>query len=85
MRGGKRTGAGRKAGAHNKASLARQAAVAASGETPLDFLLGVMRDAAAEMATRIDAAKAVAPYVHPKLASVEHKGDMSLSVTVRQF
>lgn len=44
-----------------------------------------MRDEATEMATRLDAAKAVAPYVHPKLASVEHKGEQSLSVTIKQY
>jgi hypothetical protein len=84
-RGGKRTGAGRKAGVHNKASIARQAEIAASGQTPLDFLLSVMRNDDCDMAVRQDAAKAAAPYVHPKLASVEHKGDQSLTVTIKQY
>ncbi|AHX12929.1 hypothetical protein CH75_06455 [Dyella jiangningensis] len=75
MRGGKRPNAGRKAGAPNKASAAREAAVKASGITPLDYLLKVMRNSATPTAMRLDAAKAAAPYVHPKLSSVELKGD----------
>jgi hypothetical protein len=67
-------GAGRKKGARNKATAARQAAIAASGLAPLDFLLGVMRDTEADTSTRLDAAKAAAPYIHPKLANVEVTG-----------
>jgi hypothetical protein len=37
MRGGKRSGAGRRKGAPNKATAERQAAIAASGEAPLDY------------------------------------------------
>ena len=40
------------------------------GITPLDYMLQVMRDESAEPAKRLDAAKAAAPYVHPRLASV---------------
>ena len=54
-----------------KAGCARTlAAIAAEGPTPLDYMLQVMRDEAAEPAKRLDAAKAAAPYVHPRLASV---------------
>lgn len=69
---GERTGRprGRPPGSPNKASVERQAAVAASGETPLDFLLRIMRTSEDE-ARAIDAAKAAAPYVHAKLSSVE--------------
>jgi hypothetical protein len=44
--------------------------VAATGLTPLDYMLQVMRDESIEPAKRLDAAKAAAPYVHPRLASV---------------
>jgi hypothetical protein len=54
----------------NKASIKRQAEVAASGLTPLEYLLTVVRDKRAARAVRIDAAKSAAPYVHPKLSSV---------------
>jgi len=72
-RGGNRPGAGRKPGAPNKASAARQKAVEASGLAPLDYLLGVMRDDTVPREERVEAAKAAAPYVHPKLATVDHK------------
>jgi hypothetical protein len=73
-RGGKRDGAGRKAGAPNKASALREAEVAASGTTPLEYMLAIMRDDLSPAARRDDMAKAAAPYVHPKLAAVEHSG-----------
>jgi hypothetical protein len=41
---------------------------------PLDFLLATMRDEGNDFATRLNAAKAAAPYVHAKLASVEVGG-----------
>ena len=65
---------GRQKGSVNKATAAKVAEVAASGLTPLDYLLGVMRDVAGEPGQRIDAAKAAAPYVHPKLSTVEVSG-----------
>ena len=64
---------GRKKGTPNKASIARQEAIAASGLTPLDYMLSVMRDEAAEPGARLDAAKAAAQYVHPKLQPVDGK------------
>lgn len=78
MKGGKRVGAGRPRGAVNKATAQRQAEVAASGITPLEYMLQVMRESEDE-AKRLDAAKAAAPYVHPRLAAVEHSGEMTLS------
>lgn len=75
MRGsapGERRG-GRKKGAPNKASAAKAAAIEASGLTPLDYMLAVMR-ADIDPQMRFEAAKAAAPYVHPKLASVAHTG-----------
>jgi hypothetical protein len=71
-RPGERRG-GRRKGTPNKATAARQAAVAASGLTPLDYLLSVMRDEGADPHTRLDAAKAAAPFVHPRMAQVEAK------------
>jgi hypothetical protein len=76
MRGsrpGERRG-GRKPGTPNKATAAKAAAIAASGLTPLDYMLGVLRDETAEPVARMDAAARAAPYVHPKLASIEHGG-----------
>jgi hypothetical protein len=39
-----------------------------------------MNDQNEEMHHRLDAAKAAAPYVHPKLANIEHKGDVKLGM-----
>lgn len=75
MRGGKRHGAGRKKGARNKASAAREAAIAASGLTPLQYMLALMRDETQPVAVRLEMAKAAAPYVHPRLAAVAHTGE----------
>lgn len=71
-RGGKREGAGRKPGAPNKATAKRQAEVKASGLTPLDYMLNVLRDENASPDARMWAAEKAAPYVHPKLAAVDH-------------
>ena len=69
--GGSREGAGRKAGAVTTKTREIADAVAASGETPLDYMLRVMRDFGADTPRRDDMAKAAAPYVHAKLASVD--------------
>lgn len=73
MAKGVKTG-GRKKGTPNKATAAKAAELAASGELPLDFMLNVMRDPAKDFEVRLDAAKSAAPYVHPKLAAIEHTG-----------
>lgn len=68
-RGGARPNAGRKRNTPNKATAAREARVSASGITPLDYMLQVMRDAKADAVRRDDMAKSAAPYVHPKFSS----------------
>lgn len=79
-RGGARPGAGRKPGSRDKLAREQAERVAAEGITPLDFLLTVMRDECEERAKRIDAAKAAAPYVHPRLNSVDASitGDLEI-------
>jgi hypothetical protein len=66
---------GRKAGSPNKATTERVKEIVASGLTPLDYMISVMRNAELPLERRIDAAKSAAPYVHPRLAAIEHKGD----------
>lgn len=76
-RGGAKPGerrGGRKKGTKNKKNAETVAKIEASGLTPLEFMLDVLRDGAAETAVRFEAAKAAAPYVHPRLAAVEHTG-----------
>ena len=79
MHGGKRTGAGRKAGAATKRTREIADGAAKSGVTPLEFLLDVMRNEAMTAESRFDAAKAAAPYVHPRLTAVEMNANVNLS------
>jgi hypothetical protein len=74
MHGGKRPGAGRKAGSATKRTREIANAIA-DGLTPLEFLTNVYRDVGEDMSRRVDAAKAAAQYVHPKLAAIEHSAD----------
>jgi len=43
--------------------------------TPLAFLMTIMHLKEAKMSDRIQCAIAAAPYVHPRLSSIEMKGD----------
>lgn len=80
---GKKTG-GRKKGVPNRATVEYEARLQDSGLLPLDFLLTVMRNPGHLWEDRIDAAKAAAPYVHPKLANIEltgkDKGPLEVSI-----
>lgn len=82
MAKGIKTGGGSRKGRPNKATAARESAIAASGLTPLEYMLGVMRNKRNDRDTRLDAAAKAAPYVHPKLASIVHKGDSKQPVIV---
>ena len=77
-RGGARPGAGRKAGSVTRKTRDIADRAAANGETPLEFMLSRMRDPEAPMADRQDMAKAAAPFIHPRLAAIEHSGDMTV-------
>lgn len=78
---GKKTG-GRTRGTPNRATAAKAAEIAQSGLTPLSYMLSILRDETKTPADRFEAAKAAAPYVHPKLASVDHQSsDGSMSPT----
>jgi len=74
-RGGSRPGAGRKPGAATKRTREIADKAAASGITPLEYMLGILNDGAADPAQRFEAAKHAAPYVHPKLSSIAVGGD----------
>jgi hypothetical protein len=70
---------GRKKGVPNRATASKAAAIAESGQIPLDYMLAVMRDEKAPAERRDEMAKAAAPYVHPKLAAVEHSGNVTMT------
>jgi hypothetical protein len=86
-RGGKRAGAGRKAGTANKSNEEARRKAAETGETPLEYMLRVMRDRSVDHDRRDKMAVAAAPYAHAKLASVEHTGADGgpLQIVVKQF
>ena len=74
MRGsspGERRG-GRRKGTPNRATAAKAAEIAASGMTPLDYMISVMRDETASRPERLEAAAKAAPYVHPRLSAIEY-------------
>ncbi len=73
-RGGARPGAGRPKGAMNKASAAREAEIKASGLTPLQYMLNILRDETASKQDRMWAAEKAAAFVHPRLAQQQFKG-----------
>jgi hypothetical protein len=74
---GERRG-GRKAGTPNKRTVVERQQLAASGLLPLDYMLAVLRDPDVEPDRRDRMASAAAPYVHAKLASVEHSGQLKV-------
>jgi hypothetical protein len=73
-KGGARLGAGRKPGSPNKKTAEVQAAVAATGITPLEYMLSVMRSPETDPRDRLAAAQAAAPYVHAKLSAITVAG-----------
>jgi hypothetical protein len=55
-------------------------------QQPLDFLLDVMADESHPIATRVDAAKAAAPYVHFRKGLVDTSGrDVPITVQIVRF
>jgi len=75
-RGGRRRGAGRPAGSKNRRSAEIARSVAEEGITPIEVMLGAMRDLWAEGTPEskreaAEIAKDAAPYIHPRLASID--------------
>jgi|APCry1669189204_1035204.scaffolds.fasta_scaffold194598_2 DNA-binding ferritin-like protein len=58
---------GRPKGSRQRVTKFREELIARKGLTPLEYLLDLMKDQAQPADVRMDAAKAAAPYVHPKL------------------
>lgn len=82
--GGARPGSGRKPGAATKFNEEARAKAAEGGITPLEYMLDVLRDEENDMPIRMDAAKAAAPYIHAKLASIEHKGGLDVTTQTKE-
>lgn len=64
--GGAREGAGRPKGSLNRRSADALADALAEGITPVEFMLGIMRDENADTKDRMWAAEKTAPYLHPR-------------------
>lgn len=73
--GGQRAGAGRPRGAKTRVT---QEAIkrAGEGETPLEYMLRVMRDDDVADERRDEMALAAAPFVHAKLSQTEIKAEV---------
>lgn len=95
--GGRRPGAGRPKGSASAKTREIADKAAASGVTPLEVMLKAMEsiytkaceldgteEGAKAMQLAASVAKDAAPYIHPRLASVEHKGvdDTPLTIAV---
>ena len=65
---------GRPKGSRNKRTRTLIEAAQAGGQLPLDYMLTVMRDPKAPTKRRDEMAKAAAPYLHSRLASIEQHG-----------
>lgn len=85
-RGGARKGAGRKPGAITQRTRdIANGIIEDGGVTPLEYMLQVMREEVPEEVTadirfaivnrKFEAAKAAAPYIHPRLAAMTVSGD----------
>src|SRR6187200_2213858 len=64
---------GRQKGAVEK--IRREAILAAQGITPLDYMMGIVRNEQEDKTVRLDAAKAAAPYIHARLQTTTLAGD----------
>lgn len=91
-RGGKREGAGRKAGKVAKKTTLRKLVVeraveALGGKTPLDVMLEAMKHEYERggAVAAVEHAKAAAPYVHPRLANIDANVQGDFIVEVKRF
>lgn len=83
--GGYREGSGRKPTLSRTVRVREkllQRAMDGSQPTPLDFLWSVAMNKALELGIRVDAAKAVCPYLFPRLQSVQVSNDDSNRLTI---
>ena len=87
-RGGARVGSGRKTGTTDKAlrKISADRVLNATGtgpdKMPLAYMLAVMNNSEEKSTVRLQAAIAAAPYVHPRLASVEVKSESTSTLTI---
>ncbi|WP_425419620.1 hypothetical protein [Oricola indica] len=76
--GGARPGAGRKKGSPNVKSAEVIASAMEAGITPVEYMLGIMRDETKDAKDRAWAAEKAAPFVHPRPAPVPRTVEIDL-------
>lgn len=83
--GGARAGAGRRKGSITKRTREIAEKALAEGISPLEMMLKAMRalDADGQIEKAGDMASKAAPYMHARLASVEHSGKDGGALTVQ--
>lgn len=96
-KGGKRVGAGRKPGSQTVRTQQIATELGVGGISPLEVLVNSMRIAwersvaeehnGPHLQMAIICAEKAAPYMHPKLANIEHKGEVdgNLTVVIKQY
>ena len=87
MAKGKKTG-GRQKGSLNKATKAIRAATVRatnSGMMPLEYMLKIMRNPRVPAPRRDWAAEKAAPYIHPKLATLQSNVNLTGRLTLEQL
>lgn len=78
--GGRRPGAGRKTTKPVETMIHRAREAAANAKiTPLEYLISLLQDETKEQQLRFQAAVAAAPYVHPRLASIESNANVNVT------
>ena len=82
--GGKRSGAGRPAGAKTKKLWKSMEEMAGKYQhSPLDYLLSVLNNPASSPERKIYAAEKAAPFVHPRLASTTSRVGIDEPVQIK--
>jgi|GEM_PF-653695 len=76
--GGARPGSGRKPGSPNRKSAEVLSAALEEGITPVEYMLGIMRDETKDAKDRAWAAEKAAPFVHPRPAPVPRTVEIDL-------
>lgn len=69
-KGGPREGAGRPKGSASRRHVEMLAGAISQGISPVEYMLGIMRDEAADEKSRAWAAEKAAPFVHPRPAPI---------------
>lgn len=86
-RGGARKGAGRKAGSATTKTREIADKAVAAGISPLEVMLEAMNSfrASGDLEKAASFAKDAAPYVHPRLAAVEHSGELKVRTLAEEL